>query len=466
MASTENFGLNKESFQRQLKALLPQESLDSVLVALSGGPDSVALLHLFHQIAEEWGFELSVAHVNYRLRGDESDEDERFCIHLCRELGLPLFRKRVPRDSMQSRNIQDRARQIRYDYFEKLAEQHGIEWIATGHNKDDNVETILFNLFRGAGSFGLSGISPRSGKLIRPLLGFSRKHVLSYLDDVELEYRSDSTNLEDKYARNRIRHRLIPEIEAQFSGSGENITRAAEIIREQSDYLLGRAQHLLKRSSSTTPAGKIVLDLRGFANYHKSLQRIALAVAYERLTGSRRGLELAATERVLRLVRSDQRRTDFSSNCFAEIAGDKLYIYRRGGSNRPTELAIPGSADLPRLGLRLKTDLMHSAKISFRQLKSGGDIVYLDRTRLSDTLTVRTRRAGDRFQPLGMSESKKLSDFFIDRKVDRPLRDEIPLVLAGRRIVWVAGYEIAEFARVSRDTREVVKLEVCENRKS
>ncbi|MFH2057029.1 MAG: tRNA lysidine(34) synthetase TilS [bacterium] len=435
----------------------------SVLIALSGGPDSVALLHLMVELAKEQGFKPYAAHVNYKLRGAESDAEEKFCCELCRNLRIRLFVKRRSLKNLRSGNLQEKAREVRYQFFEQLCEKHDIDLVATGHNADDNAETILFNLARGAGTFGLGGIAERTGRVIRPLLRFTRQQILEYLRHNGLTHCTDSSNLTEKYKRNQIRQRLLPEFESIFgSASVENVGRSGRLLAEQADFLRGEAEQCFARVAGLTRAGKIVIAWQGLMRYHTLLRRLTLAVAYERLTGSLRGFELAATDRLLALGAKGQGRADFIDGLVSEVVADRLYIYRPRGLGLSRKLALPGVVEIDRLSCRISAGLITTQSVSRRELGRGGNVANLDPGQVKAPLVVRLPRAGDRFRPLGMTGSKKLSDFFVDRKIDRPLRDELLIVEDAEKIIWVAGVEISDEVKVTARTKRILRLELDE----
>jgi tRNA(Ile)-lysidine synthase len=421
----------------------------------------VALLHLLAEFASENAGEIVAAHLNYGLRDAESDGDEDFCRELCEKLGVRLFIERRSLKDLRSGNLQEKARQIRYKFFERLCEQHGFPLIAIGHNADDNAETILLNLGRGAGTFGLAGMAERSGKLIRPLLGFRRREILLYLAENGIEYRTDSSNLSSKYRRNQVRQRLIPELETVFGTEViANIGRAGLVMSEQADYLIRQAEKCFTRVASTTRGGKIVIAWQRLKRYHTLLRRLVLALAYRRLSGSLRGFELAATERLLALAAKGTGRADFIAGFSGEAIDDRLYIYGRQRTISERKLMIPGEVSIGSLSCRILSSVQPSDQVSDRSLRQGGRVAFLDRSKVKGNLTVRSPRAGDRFRPLGLSGTKKLSDFFVDRKIDRPLRAETPIVLDREKIIWVAGYEISASVRVTAATRRILKLEL------
>ena len=451
---------NKKTFAAE--PLLQVPPARAILVALSGGPDSTLLLHLLHKEAKTRKFHLFAAHVNYRLRGKDSDADEAFCRDLCKRKGVRLFVKKANLGVLAKSNLQENARRIRYDFFDNLCEKYDIDFIATGHNRDDNVETVVMNLGRGAGTFGLGGISPREGNLIRPLLDFSRTEIEQYLDSHKVKFRTDRTNLETNYLRNRVRLQLLPQMVSLFGEAlPGNIHRAAKLLSEQESALRQIADEIIATDVRTTAGGKIVLDLDKFHLYYPMLQRLVIALCYERLSGSLKDFDFRTSERVLEVASGTTDLVDLKAGIFAERCDRVMYIYRRSPATRPVAINRTGKSRVAAFWAEFSFVRKPRTSVSSDDLRSGQNLrVYFDAAKLRGQLTVRSVREGDRFSPLGMSGHRKLSDLFIDAKVDRPLRDEIPIVLCHDKIVWVVGLAICEDYKVTDTTKTVIQLEV------
>ncbi len=434
----------------------------SILVALSGGPDSTLLLHLLLRESKSLKFKLLAAHINYRLRHKDSDTDEAFCRDLCKKLGVKLFVKKLSTGAMAKSNLQENARRIRYEYFDELCEKHDIDFIATGHNRDDNVETFIMNLGRGAGTFGLGGINPREGNIIRPLLNYSRTEIESYLKANKIKFRTDGSNLETNYLRNRVRLQLLPQMASLFGEAlPGNIHRAARLLSEQEHALRQIADELIATDARTTAGGKIVLDLDKFHLYYPMLQRLVIALCYERLHGSLKDFDFRTSERVLEVASGSTDLVDLKAGIFAERCDRVMYIYRRSLATRPVAIKRTGKTKAAAFWAEFSFARIPRASVNRDDLRSGQNLrVYFDAAKLRGQLTVRSVREGDKFSPLGMSGHRKLSDLLIDAKVDRPLRDEIPIVLCDDKIVWVVGLAICEDYKVTDTTKTVVQLEV------
>ncbi|MCC6962049.1 MAG: tRNA lysidine(34) synthetase TilS [candidate division Zixibacteria bacterium] len=444
-----------------------QDQPAAVLVALSGGPDSVALLHLLVEKAKAEGGRVYAAHVNYRLRGAESEQDERFCRELCKRLKVRLFVRRLRAGELAKGNLQARARRIRYEFFDAMCRKHEIDAIAIGHNKSDNVETLLMNLGRGAGTFGLGGIRKRTGKIIRPLLEWTRGEIEAYLGKHQLAHRVDSSNLTENYLRNRVRRRVLPVLrEVLGAQSISAFDRSARVLAEHEEYLRQIGEEILVRESTRTAFGKIVLDLTKLRAYHPLVRRIVLALCFERMSGSLQDFDFEATERFLRVLERGEGRVDLKRGLVAEVCNERVYLHHAKSAVAPKPLAVKrsGTSKLAEYGISLRLSSATAWRRNERIPRGDGCSELIDADALKGRLTVRTMRAGDRFRPLGLNGDKKLSDFFIDRKVDRPVREEIPLLLAGRKIIWVIGQALADEVKVTDKTERVIKLEVASYR--
>jgi len=433
----------------------------------------VALLRLLHAEARRKRLKLAAAHVNYNLRGSDSTEDESFCRSLCDKLGIELHVKIVKKRSAAG-NLQQWARDLRYQFFHQLMDEKGYQVTALGHNRDDNIETIIMNLARGAGSFGLSGMPEAGAGIVRPLLECSRADIESYLVANNFSFRIDRSNLEGKYLRNKVRQELVPQLRELFGDSVEkNIHRSASIFAEHEAFLRQFAEDRLEKDASRTAFGKFVLDLTRVREYHPLIARVVIALCYEQLRGSLTGFEYSATERVLSLIVKGSGRADLVTGVTAEVCRDALYLMGDRIKPKSIKVAVSGDTKLKTYGMILNAELLagsaKSPRPSIRELRSGANkCVYLDATKLPSDLRIRGWRRADRFRPLGAGGSKTLADFFTDRKIDRPLREEIPL-LCGRssnsettldEIVWVVGQEIGDRYKITEKTTKIVKLEV------
>lgn len=458
--------------------LIPRGS--RLIVGLSGGPDSVALARILQQLSGPGGFEVAgLAHLNHMIRGEAADRDESFCRELAGRLGLEFDAARIDVPALAratGRSFEDAARNARYDFLRRVAEQKGAGRIAVGHTLDDQAETVLLQLVRGSGPRGLAGIHPRVGLIIRPLIATRRQALRDYLESENLPNIVDETNLDLSIPRNRVRHELIPYLERAFSPAVVKVlVRTAEISRIDADYLDSMARSAFDRLVAAGDES-VEIDVSGLLDLPDALAWRVLRLAASRVSSGRS----AGFDLVQRLLRQARRR----ANSTIQIPG--ATSRRRGGKLRlekgrpagcefagtnylPVSLSIPGEVFLagPDRTLSAQTSswpLPGDGGSDFLK-RSAANVAVIDAGSFSGGLLVRSRRPGDRFRPLGMKGRKKLHDFFVDRKVPREERDSVPIVVdALDRIVWVAGHAVAEEFKVTDRSKAVVILKLRDTR--
>ena len=449
-----------------------------VLVALSGGPDSVALLAVLNDLRDSGrvrGLSLHAAHVNYGLRGAESDQDEAFVVELGRQLAIPVHVERAELRHVRGASLQAQARNCRYSFFDQLCQTYGLSTIATGHTADDQAETILMWLIRGCGSKGLAGIPiMREGRIIRPLLHVAREEILDYLARCQLGYRCDSSNAQKTYQRNRIRHDLLPTLRAFNPRVIQALARTAEILKQDEALLVEVEGTQWSATVIESAPGRLVLDCRELAKSPLSLQRRLVRRAWQAVRGTAAGLTFCHVTVVLHLVgRTGSGNVDLPDGIWACRSGDHLIIEsdHRGGSRACSSaapswadgirLAVPGSVALGE-GRRLRADVLSPKEAETTQ-SNGRSSFTIGVDERQGMLIVRKRQPGDWFCPIGMGgRRKKLQDFFVDQKVARHRRDQVPLVSSSAGIVWVAGYRGDERFRSEPRTSRMVRLSLVE----
>ena len=450
-------------------ALMPPGAC--VLAACSGGGDSVALAALLCEIERETGWSVAgLLHVNHGLRGASADADEAHCQQLARELGVPIIVERVDvaaRARRERISIETAGHRVRYELFERVVGQGTADLVATGHTRDDQAETLLLRLIRGAGPGGLAGIRPRIGVVVRPLLDIRRAELRGYLQQRGLSHREDASNRDERVLRNRVRHRLIPFLAEHFSPAITDVlARSAAIARDDGSWIDAAANATLERIVQCTEGG-LDVDAELLTAEPAAIARRVARNALER-AGDRR-VGFGHVERLRRLAagRNAPASADFPG-CRVERHGTTLRLRRRPGRAAPEvvgidrafeyPLTVPGAVEIVETGLRIAAERGERPA----RLVAHGDVVALPAGRISSPLTVRSRRPGDVFRPLGLhGGSKKLQDFFVDRKVPRHRRGAVPLVVDARLgIVWVAGYAVSEGVRMIDTDEAVVTLKI------
>lgn len=463
-----------EALKRQ--RLIERE--DRIIVAVSGGPDSVALFSVLHGLAPSWNLSLSVAHFNYGLRGAESDDDAAFVMRLCARFNIPYRCERLALtdDLCKGRSLQEAAREARYAALLRLRASVNANKVAIGHTRDDQAETVVMWLLRGAGTTGLSGMPSLRLPFIRPLLAVGRTDVLAYLVEQRLEFREDSSNATSIYLRNRVRHRLLPVLTRFNPAILEGLARQADILREDDICLDSMAAEQFARVARTLGNHEWVLDRTGLLALPLALQRRVLRKAVQHTTGVHRGPSFGAVSLLLdRVVHGCSGACATLRNANVSRAYEKILFQPRDavsgataeltiGSDRSFALPVPSTIVWPFTGQRLQADLVHCSQ----PMKTCATVppmhAMLDADCMTLDLRVRTWRPGDRFHPFGFGgHQKKLQDLFADLKVPRPARTRVPLVVAPEGIVWVAGYRMDHRFRVTASTRRLLSLALLES---
>jgi len=439
------------------KMIIPGET---VLVAYSGGADSTALLHLLLDLRREVPFDLAQAHFNHKLRAAAAG-DERFARNAARSLGLPLIAGRRDVKAYARRrglNLEEAARILRYEFLDRAAARAGAAKIATGHTLNDQAETFLIRLLRGSGPRGLAGIYPvHEGRIVRPLIDISRKEVEAFCRRKKLAFRTDETNLDDRYLRNKIRRRLIPYLERHYEpGLMVKLGRMASIFQEDESVLedLTRVEagRLIVRRD-----GGLALDARRLARLPRGLARRAVRAFIEETAGDLRSISFEDVEAVLDLGEGKEL-----------TLPKKLHLRREGGliqvktaSSTPASYAIlwdgRGAFPIPSKGLTFSGERLRK--------KGAGALAYDDMTscfcdagKLRFPLLVRTRREGDVYRPLGAPGKKKLKEILRAKRIPLSDRDTLPVFCSGEKIIWVPSLPVADDFKVSQETKNIFAI--------
>lgn len=422
-----------------------------LLVGVSGGPDSVALLSLLHRLRSPWSLTVTAVHFNYGLRGRESAEDQEYVTSLCRDLEVPLYTMRLDvRDRSRRTSLQAAARDLRYRAMMDMAEKCGADRIAVGHTADDQAETVLLWMLRGAGLTGLSGMPAfRDGKIIRPLYEAKRQDILAYLTHTGLSFRQDSSNAKPLYMRNRIRQEVMPILKRMMPSSVDALCRLADLCREDDRYLDRHLAALCSTSVLQEIEGGWSIERAFVRALPLALQRRLVRDVLRRCGVRHKPATLRTVERVLHAVTAKgtfQGMTVQSTRLVVGKArvqfipsGPRDLSHEQRGQVVPTILAVPSQITWAGTGQIIRVQEL--ARNHVRAADQGKSCVVVDADRVSGPLVVRAWQPGDRFHPLGMKgRSKKLQDYFTDLKVPVAIRRQVPVVVAPEGIVWVVGY--------------------------
>ena len=418
----------------KLEMLSPRPS-GYVLAAVSGGADSVALLALLRECARAGEIRLAAAHFEHGIRGEESRADARFVKALCADWGIECHMGACDVPALAAGRhvgLEQAARDARYAFLRRVKAEIGADCIALAHHMDDQAETVLMHLLRGAGLRGASGMAAREGDLYRPLLAVRKSELIAYLEEMGIDWREDSTNTQADTPRNRLRLEALPALETAYPGTVRALCRFASIAAREDDYMAAQTAAFLREYAEQTPVG---LRIRTAANdVHDA---IAMRAAH-RLTG----LDAAGCGIICALYRAQKGRVMLENGWLAEKTGNGLYLMR-GDFRFDGELPLTGEGvcDLGTLGRVM-------VRACDEPCRDGGErrvCVSADAVRGA---VFRTRRAGDRIRPLGMSGRMKLSDYFINRRIDRPMRGATVLLARGSDVLWAAGVGLSEDARL------------------
>jgi tRNA(Ile)-lysidine synthase len=473
-----------QSVEKTLLEFNMLESRDKVLVAVSGGPDSVALVHVLLAIQKKFDIRLGVAHLDHGLRPSAATRDARFVSALCHKLSLPSHVTKTDIQDIHQRqggSLEALGRKARYDFFSRIAQEFGYNKIALGHHAHDNAELVLMNLFRGSGPLGLSGIPPvRNNQYIRPLIEQTREGIMAFLQENQIAFVLDATNSDLRFLRNRIRHELMPALIHDYNPNlVDTLNRTAAIIRSEEDWLTQYSDQLFN-TLAEKEGTSFRVSISKLLENHAAMQRRVIRTAIEHVKGNLKRITLQHIDAVLCLC--------LEGSCGQRLhLPDRLTIQRephnhllilrqtpptRSRVNSHSVEAIPlYRLPVPALGAAKKrvnfeeletTLLLESMPLeSINSLTSAGQhSAFFDMDKLTFPMFLRNTIPGDRFMPLGMQGTQKVKDFFINNKIPREIRRKTPILVSKDMIVWIVGHRIDERAKITQQTRNVLKIEL------
>ncbi len=431
-----------EAFQQNMNRLEVSPA-SRLLVAVSGGLDSICLVHLLKNA----GYTISVAHANFKLRGEASDLDEAFVKEICEEKDIPFLTKTLHIDK-EKENVQLKARELRYDWFADLMDTKGFDYLITAHHLNDRIETFFMNLLRGSGVKGLKSIPEKTDRILRPLLAIEKSQLKTYAEENKYLWREDASNATDDYLRNEIRHGIAESFSNLSPSANENFGKSIEFLNEADAYfekkatdflqaLPGKGETILIGESvwnqlfHSKPLHKYVLEKLGFTpNQFDQLERFAESQSGRFIEGE--------------LYRIYRDRESFLAEPINKIEVSEVEI--------PSET---GSIDFP-------ISLEWQKLIRISEFQENTNLAYLDFSKLKFPLILRKWKQGDRFQPLGMKGKKKISDFLTDLKLSIPQKNNTYVVESDDEICWVVGCRIADKFRVREYSQTCFLIEYTE----
>lgn len=448
---------------------------ETVLLGVSGGPDSVALLHGLFELKQELNVDLVVAHLNHGARGKESDRDARFVKDLCETLQIKVLIEKTDvakQQAISKSSFQETARNLRLEFFERAMNQIGASRIALGHTLDDQAETVLINLLRGSGLKGAGGMNPVRKPYIRPLFYCSRSEIVDFLKNREISYCNDSSNEKTDYLRNSIRLELIPLLQDKYNPKiTETLFETSAIFRADNDYLNDLEDQEFDRVAlESVTSETLSMDIGNFTALPLALKRRLVRKGIQSIMGDLRRISFFHIQEVLHLFEKSQKgkRIDLPGNLEVLCLGDRV-VFKRIPESDPSilsndegmesdwtrPLSIPGETRIEKAGVILETKIIDPVDTGFTAEQTNQAFLDFDKT--GRNIMVRFFQAGDRLKPLGMKGTKKLKSLFIDEKVPQEIRSIVPILTTeDNDIIWVYGTRIADAYRVTADTSKVL----------
>ncbi len=462
---------------------------EAVLVGVSGGPDSIALLHLLRTLAPGRGWRLGVAHLNHGLRPGAAESDEAFVRREASAMDLPYYTEKADVTAYRKSHglsVEEAAREVRYRFLGRVATARGYSVIALGHHADDNGELVLMNLLRGSGPLGLTGMPPSRRfemddgpegriRLIRPLIGIRREDIEEYLDENSIPSVTDKSNTDLRYRRNRIRRELLPLLRRQYNPNVvDTLNRLAAILRSEEEWAESLSTPVFEAAILSETAGRIVLSVPEVRSAHPALQRRIIRQAIRKVKGNLRRISFRHIDAVMvlagqpaspaRLDLPDRIRVEAADNRFMfqkaprPLRELRTQIHRDKPEYFEYVLPAPGSTSIPELTMEVRAEILPTdMPADFRS--TGHRIAFFDMGTVSFPLTIRSIKPGDRFTPLGMAGTQKVKKFFIDHKIPASQRSRCPVLISRGKIVWLMGYRMDDSAKITPTTRKVLRVE-------
>lgn len=434
-----------EAFQNHINERFSFLKSGKLLIAISGGIDSVVLTHLCHRLK----LNISLVHCNFNLRGDESDADEDFVLQLAEDLDLEVFIESFDTEAYAEEHklsIQMAARELRYHWFEELAEQLKFDYILTAHHADDNLETFLINLSRGTGLDGLTGIPEVNKNIARPLLAFSRKDIEAYAKQEKIKWRDDSSNSSNKYLRNKLRHDVIPVLKEMNSQLLQNFQTTLSNLNDTADIVKESLKAVLKRAIISSENNEITFKVSEFKKVNNPkayLHEFLKPYGFTQWTD------------VVDLLDAQSGKQLFSSTHRLIKDREVIILAKLSSNEHPDIIALQTEVS------KLETPF---GNLSFEDVKeisyTHSNVIYVDKTILKYPISIRTWQEGDFFYPLGMKGKKKLSKFFKDEKLSLVEKENVWLLYSDSDVVWVIGRRADNRFKVTEKTQDILKIEL------
>jgi tRNA(Ile)-lysidine synthase len=458
------------SFEQKVKRFIEKYHMLSegagILVGLSGGADSVALLEVLCDLQESWKLRIAALHVHHGVR-QEAWQDVEFCKHLCEEKGVVFYYEYADVPKLAEEwgiSVEEAGRKVRYKLFEEYRQKLQFDLIAVAHHQNDQAETMLFQLFRGSGLRGMAGIPMQRGCIVRPLAGVSRKEIEEYLESRRQDFVVDATNLTDIYTRNKIRQHMLPLAEEIAPGAIANMNRTAAQLREIQEFMEEQAEKFL-RENGQMEEQKGVLHIRTepLREIHPALQKMVIMTAIEKAFYSRRDITEKHVHAILDLLHKDgEKNINLPKGGVVVKSYDRLTFQPQRMTKNVTDAVFEQMEIQPNAtyflpdGRILETELILGNKI--KNIPKSDCLKWFDYDKITGVLVLRNREKGDFLTINEHGARKKLQDYLINEKIPKSVRDELLVLADGPHIVWVPGMRISAYYKVTEQTQKILQV--------
>lgn len=475
--------MSQLDFENKLFRYIEKEQLiksgDRITAAVSGGTDSTALLYGLWHLKEQNNIsaELICVHINHQLRGADSDRDEKFVIELAGKLNIPVITRKVDVKGHVKNakiSVETAARELRIRALCEIAKEKGCYLIATGHQADDNAETIMHRLLRGTGLRGLCGIRPKNAfgdsiTFIRPMLCLTRKQITDYLAEKGWKWQTDATNFDCRYRRNFIRHRLLPEIQKQCSKPVDEMLGELSQAARKFQAIVNRLSEQMYHKIGQRKTDSISLDINKFSQLHPAVKAELIYLALSNQGCPERNVTAEHYERILKLVQDTQGNKKISLPAFFTVRKEKNNLifekpvmkeFQRNEFFKPVELPIGSSICCG--NLTIETKLFDAKPLKIENFKKGtvNYVEWFDFDKIAPPIVIRKRKTGDKFHPLGMPAEKRIGKFLTGRKIPSNIRDNTLIVSDREKIIWLWPVRISEKAKVAGETKKILQMQI------
>lgn len=438
----------KNNIFKNIKENIPKRS--TVILAFSGGPDSVYLFNQLEKAQTQYPFKLILAHFNHQLRGKDSELDEKFCISFAKkhDVAIEIGTKNIKKIKG---NTEDIARKYRYEFLNSIAKKHKAKFILTAHHLDDNIETFLINFLRGTGLKGLTCMQFKSNNIFRPLLEISKEEILEYLQKNSIKYRIDKSNFDDSYTRNNIRKNIVPNLKKLQPSLNNIFLRNWEVLSETQDFLDTKATNWISKEFKKNK----IISLKNFNSLEKFFQKLILKTLYNNYHKTIENISNSTIQRAQKMINEEKtgKKCPFGYKTEIIINSNSFEIINksRNRSIKRKKISIPGNTKFEYGEISIKI-----IKKTPKNLKKS---IYLDYSKCKKPLYIRGKQDGDVFKNIGMKGTQKLQDFFVNKKISSQKRNLIPIITdKNDAILCVGNISVADTHKITKQTKEILNI--------